>query len=223
MLILTKEAVYGADESAPQPGPVRVLDEAAVAVETSPNRGVAALADGDIAVIGPDGVDRLPTGVEDEILLPPRPAGRSADRSHRRRARPPLPPGARVIGPADRRLRPARGPRRLVHPLGRTAGGPLPRPDLRGRVRRHPRGQHRPLRRRGEVLGAGGARPAPGRAPGGGLSRGPRAGLRQYRRRRLRQRGPGGLLAPPRQPACRPVTAGRSPSIPPTPTACWPR
>ena len=67
MLILTEEAVYSSDESAPQPQPVRVLDEAAVAVEASPSRGVAALADGGIAVIGPDGVDRLPTGVDDEI------------------------------------------------------------------------------------------------------------------------------------------------------------
>ena len=67
MLILTEEAVYGADESAPQPEPVRVLDEAAMAVEAAPNRGVAALPDGDIAVIGPDGVDRLPSGVEDGI------------------------------------------------------------------------------------------------------------------------------------------------------------
>lgn len=67
MLILTEGAVYSADESAPQPEPVRVLDEGAVAVEASQKVGVAALADGDIAVIGPDGVDRQPGGVEDEI------------------------------------------------------------------------------------------------------------------------------------------------------------
>ena len=67
MLILTEEAVYSAEESAPQPQPVRVLDEAAVAVDASPDRGAAALADGDVAVIGPDGVDRRTSGVEDEI------------------------------------------------------------------------------------------------------------------------------------------------------------
>ena len=65
MLILTEEAVYRADETAPEP--VRVLDAAAAAVDASPGGGVAALEDGEVAVIGPQGTARAATGVGDEI------------------------------------------------------------------------------------------------------------------------------------------------------------
>ena len=65
MLILTEEAVYRADATAPQP--VRVLDAAARAVDASTGGGVAALEDGGIALIRPEGADRLDSGVGDEI------------------------------------------------------------------------------------------------------------------------------------------------------------
>ena len=67
MLILTQEGLYSVDESAPKPEPVRVLDTAAVIIQASPSCGVAALPDGEIAVIRPEGIDRLDSGVEDEI------------------------------------------------------------------------------------------------------------------------------------------------------------
>ena len=65
MLILTEEAVYRADATAPQP--VRVLDAAARAVDASTGAGVAALEDGGIAVIRAEGADRLDSGIGDEI------------------------------------------------------------------------------------------------------------------------------------------------------------
>ena len=67
MLILTEGAVFRAGESAPQPQPVRVLEEAAVAVDASPSLAAAALPNGEIAVLGPEGAERLDGGVEDEI------------------------------------------------------------------------------------------------------------------------------------------------------------
>lgn len=65
MLILTEEAVYRADATAPQP--VRVLDAAARAVDASTGAGVATLEDGEIALIRAEGADRLASGIGDEI------------------------------------------------------------------------------------------------------------------------------------------------------------
>ena len=65
MLILTEEAVYRADATAPQP--VRVLDAAARAVDASTGAGVATLEDGEIALIRAEDADRLDSGIGDEI------------------------------------------------------------------------------------------------------------------------------------------------------------
>ena len=68
LLILTEETVYVADEAAPEPEPVRVLDEAAIAGEAAVNGGgVVALPNGEVACIGADGAERCESGIDDEI------------------------------------------------------------------------------------------------------------------------------------------------------------
>ena len=77
LLILTEDAVFLADETAPEPEPVRVLDEAAAAGEAANGGGVVALANGEVAWIGVDEDKRLESGIGDEIcclhLLAPDP------------------------------------------------------------------------------------------------------------------------------------------------------
>ena len=67
MLILTEDAVFLADEAAPEPQPVRVLDEAAVAGAAADGGGVAALPNGEVARVGADGAERMESGIGDEI------------------------------------------------------------------------------------------------------------------------------------------------------------
>ena len=67
MLILTEDAVFLADEAAPDPEPVRVLDEAAVAGAAADGGGVAALQNGEVARVGRDGAERMESGIGDEI------------------------------------------------------------------------------------------------------------------------------------------------------------
>ena len=67
MLILTEDAVYLADEAAPVPEPVRVLDETAVAGQAWGEGGVVAIPDGEIACIGIGGDGRMESGIGDEI------------------------------------------------------------------------------------------------------------------------------------------------------------
>ena len=67
MLILTEDAVFLADEAAPDPEPVRVLDEAAAAGAAANGGGVAALQNGEVARVARDGAERMESGIGDEI------------------------------------------------------------------------------------------------------------------------------------------------------------
>ena len=67
MLILTTEAVYLADETAPSVTPMQVLEEAATCGEATANGGVAALSNGDLAIIAKGEIHRLALGMEEEV------------------------------------------------------------------------------------------------------------------------------------------------------------